>query len=69
MAGKASWTSARLWLLAARPGNAAGRLFGALDGLCLRWMRYCERKSAVATARALGRDLDDLSRRLREAGR
>lgn len=69
MAQKASWTSARLWLLLARPGNALGRLFGALDHLCLRWMRFCERKAGIATARALGRDLDDLSRRLREAGR
>ena len=69
MGRKISWTSARLWLLLAQPGNVAGRLFGALDGLCLRWMRFCERKSAVATARALGRDLNDLSRRLREAGR
>jgi hypothetical protein len=64
-----AWTSARFWLLLARPGNALGRLFGALDHLCLRWMRFCERKAAFATARALGRDLDDLSRRLREAGR
>lgn len=69
MANRRAWTSARFWLLIARPANALGRLFGALDGLCLRWMRFCERKAGIATARALGRDLDDLSRRLREAGR
>ena len=69
MGRKISWTSARLWLLLARPANAAGRLFGALDHLSLRWMRFCERRAGIATARALGRDLEDLSRRLREAGR
>ena len=69
MGRKLSWTSARFWLLLARPANAVGRLAGALDSLCLRWMRFCERRAGVATARALGRDLEDLSRRLREAGR
>ena len=69
MGRKAFWTSARLWLLLARPANAVGRLAGGLDHLCLRWMRFCERRAGIATARALGRDLEDLSRRLREAGR
>lgn len=63
------WTSARLWLWAARPASAFGRFCVALDGLCLRWMRFCEHRAEIATARALNRDLDDISRRLREAGR
>ena len=69
MRHRASWALAQAWIWLARGADAVMRAIPGSAGLALRTMRACERRAAIATARAIGAELDTKLARLRETGR
>lgn len=64
-----AWAQAKAWVLVARVFKALGKLTMRADAATLHVEKWAERRAAMATTRALGRDADRLLARVREAGR
>jgi hypothetical protein len=64
-----AWAQAKAWLLVARAFRALGWVTARADNGTLTVEKWAERRAALATIRAIGRDADQMLARMQGRGR